>query len=475
MNSDQLVKLYNLLDLEPSATLDQVRQKYRDLVFVWHPDRFTGNSRLQAEAENKFKIINNAYESLIEFYKNDGSRSINNEVSSCGTDNDSNCQVTNGTLYAVYLHNKTGYMNKDGNMVIPVMYNRGPAYYDDVAVVWYGNSILVINKQNQIVYELNSETHNLRYVDNFYVLTDKLINKEAILNNQFELCGTWYDNVGFETYNNMICFENNGKHGLIDINGNEVFPAKYDNVYMNKYYIDLTSDSCKQILRTDNLKLINAPKGMNSITRRIDHHDTIVIYGESGKGLIDLDGNIVIEPGKYSDISPYSCGLARGNLKVSSNSSNTGYDTYYYFINRRGDIAIDLGNGSNVKYGDVGSYFTNDRCNFTKCDKFKFFGAQKYTSGLIDTYGNIANILFSNDDRTIKNMNFSKHDQSYCIVSTITDKNNNSKYGLIKDGMWVIDCKYDSMYVCKGSVYVAKIGDSHIYYDGSGKIIKLKI
>lgn len=474
MNTETLLELYKLLDLDSSATLDQVRQKYRDLVFVWHPDRFTGNSRLQSEAENKFKIINNAYERLIEFYKNNNSGPIYNGGSSCGINNESNCQSTNGTLYAVYLHNKTGYMNVDGDMVIPVMYTRGPEYFDDVAVVWYGNSVLVINGQNQILYELNQEKYNLRYIDNIYVLTDKQISKEAILNNQFELCGTWCDKIGIydRTYNNMAYFENNGKHGLLNLTGDEVFPAKYDNVYINQYYINLKSDCCEQILRTDNLKLINVPKGMDSRTRRIDHHDTIFVYGESGEGLIDLDGNIVIEPGKYSDISPYSCGLARCSLEVNTKD---GKNKLYQFINTSGDIAIELGDWREGKYGEVGYHFTNDMCNFTKCDNFKFFGGQKYTSGLIDTNGNIANILFSNDDRKLSSMNYSRYNNSYCIVTTVTDKINKGKFGLIKDGMWIIDCKYDSMYECKGSVYVSKIGDSHIYYDGNGKIIKLKI
>ncbi len=55
---------YAMLDLDPSASPAEVKQAYRDLVQVWHPDRFAHDSRLQRRAHVKLQAINDAYARL---------------------------------------------------------------------------------------------------------------------------------------------------------------------------------------------------------------------------------------------------------------------------------------------------------------------------------------------------------------------------------------------------------------------------
>ena len=55
----------NILDLVPPVTQEDAKQAYKDLVQVWHPDRFTHNPRLQERAETKLKQLNLAYETLL--------------------------------------------------------------------------------------------------------------------------------------------------------------------------------------------------------------------------------------------------------------------------------------------------------------------------------------------------------------------------------------------------------------------------
>jgi hypothetical protein len=52
------------LGLKPAATPDEIRQAYRDLVKVWHPDRFGNDARLRAKAEEQLKRINAAFHTL---------------------------------------------------------------------------------------------------------------------------------------------------------------------------------------------------------------------------------------------------------------------------------------------------------------------------------------------------------------------------------------------------------------------------
>jgi hypothetical protein len=57
-----------ILGLGGRASRTEIREAYRDLAQVWHPDRFVHNPRLQANAQRKLSEINNAYDLLEEFF-----------------------------------------------------------------------------------------------------------------------------------------------------------------------------------------------------------------------------------------------------------------------------------------------------------------------------------------------------------------------------------------------------------------------
>ncbi|HEY9644457.1 MAG TPA: J domain-containing protein, partial [Coleofasciculaceae cyanobacterium] len=60
-----LERHYRVLGLEPGASLEEVNQAYRDLAFIWHPDRLPkDNPRLQEKAQEKLKELNQAREHL---------------------------------------------------------------------------------------------------------------------------------------------------------------------------------------------------------------------------------------------------------------------------------------------------------------------------------------------------------------------------------------------------------------------------
>lgn len=58
---------YEILGLEVGASLEEINEAYRDLAFVWHPDRLPrDNPRLLAKAAGKLKEINQARDRLKE-------------------------------------------------------------------------------------------------------------------------------------------------------------------------------------------------------------------------------------------------------------------------------------------------------------------------------------------------------------------------------------------------------------------------
>ena len=54
---------YEILGLSIAATLDQVKERFRELALRWHPDK--NDSAIKTEAEKKFVKINLAYETII--------------------------------------------------------------------------------------------------------------------------------------------------------------------------------------------------------------------------------------------------------------------------------------------------------------------------------------------------------------------------------------------------------------------------
>ena len=63
-----LFKNYEILEIKPGASKDEIKTAYRDMCKVWHPDRFSGNPRLQKKADNKLKEINQAYKTLLDYF-----------------------------------------------------------------------------------------------------------------------------------------------------------------------------------------------------------------------------------------------------------------------------------------------------------------------------------------------------------------------------------------------------------------------
>lgn len=55
---------YDILEIEESASPKTIKQAYRQLIQVWHPDRFQSNRELRLRAENKTKQITEAFRNL---------------------------------------------------------------------------------------------------------------------------------------------------------------------------------------------------------------------------------------------------------------------------------------------------------------------------------------------------------------------------------------------------------------------------
>ncbi len=56
---------FKILEIKETDSLDEIKQAYRDLIAIWHPDRYAQNPRLQEKATEKVKELNGAYHYLV--------------------------------------------------------------------------------------------------------------------------------------------------------------------------------------------------------------------------------------------------------------------------------------------------------------------------------------------------------------------------------------------------------------------------
>jgi formylglycine-generating enzyme required for sulfatase activity/curved DNA-binding protein CbpA len=63
-----LKRCYEILEIKPGCTYEEAKLAFRDMVSIWHPDKFSHNSRLKEKAEEKLKDLNAAWEQLQTFF-----------------------------------------------------------------------------------------------------------------------------------------------------------------------------------------------------------------------------------------------------------------------------------------------------------------------------------------------------------------------------------------------------------------------
>ena len=66
----EIKKCYQILELDETASAEDVKRAWRQMAKVWHPDRFPNDESLQQKALEKLKGINAAYESLNDYLAN---------------------------------------------------------------------------------------------------------------------------------------------------------------------------------------------------------------------------------------------------------------------------------------------------------------------------------------------------------------------------------------------------------------------
>jgi DnaJ domain len=63
---DDLRRAYAVLGLQPGAPLPEVKQQFKTLVRRWHPDRYANDPQGKVEANDRLRVINHAYSTILQ-------------------------------------------------------------------------------------------------------------------------------------------------------------------------------------------------------------------------------------------------------------------------------------------------------------------------------------------------------------------------------------------------------------------------
>lgn len=117
-------RLYAVLELVPGASAEDVKAAYIDLVKVWHPDRFHGeSSRLREKAERKLKEINEAYEKL------------RRSAQPGQAEESPGAAKVLVDLFAACFGDRWGFVNREGKLVIPAVFDTAEQFSEGLACV----------------------------------------------------------------------------------------------------------------------------------------------------------------------------------------------------------------------------------------------------------------------------------------------------------------------------------------------------
>ena len=266
-------------------------------------------------------------------------------------------------LAQVELNRKYGYIDKNGNEVIPIKYD---------SVLWdlgVGVALVELNGKWGYIAPSGKKVTPIKY-DHIWAFFEGCGLAQVELNRKYgyidkngnEVIPIKYDSVSWDSGVGLAQVELNGKFGLIDKIGKEVIPIKYDKIWA-------FCEGLASVALNGKWGYID-PNGKEVIAFKYDYaydfSDGLAVVVLNGKcGYIDKSGNTII-PFKYDDARNFSEGLAMVKCKgIFSLKDKWGY------IDKSGKEVIP------IKYDDAKD-FQNGKA------LVKLNGKQ----GIIDKQGN---------------------------------------------------------------------------------------
>lgn len=227
--------------------------------------------------------------------------------------------VSEGDSITVYcdINGKRGFINLNtGNIVIEGHYDRAWNFSDGLAAICQDNKIGFINMEGEEVIPCQYPTsehaiNRLGYAfHNGYATITNSQNECGLINKQGELLvDTIYDCIWSPSECGVRIFQDDSKYGVMDLQGNILVPLQYDNIWCEGERLFVTKNGV--MAQMDKTGKVLKPfcssydfKPMYLATDEYNEHPTgyFKYYVGAYQGIIDSNGKMVI-PAIYHQIN----------------------------------------------------------------------------------------------------------------------------------------------------------------------------
>ncbi len=407
------------------------------------------------------------------FIDKDGNEVIPTQYEDCRDFKEGLAGVSIDTLY--------GFIDRQGKVVIPLIYESVGEFCNGHAKVKKDGKNFIINKSGEVDSTINAEKWNCRIVNKFECTKREYYFQEGLA--QFKKDGKWgfidrreiiiiepkFETVmNFEAGQASVKFD--GKWGVIDKTGKEIISPtfKSHDIFFRENYIRIVSDGKKfGIVNWDGKYVL--PMEYDDIRSDYRVGNKIVCKKDGKKGLCDSDGKIII-PVIYEDLrlegKHYIFGLLDNGKHVVVFNENGVYinEIKGDFISIGQEIII-------IKKNEKMEYY------HLKSNKFYPYNFNSILSFYKDT--GIVSVGQPRIKEFQRHINFKGEfitpsgfiDVTFFSEGLAVVRINN-KYGFINNrGDVVIPVKYDTANVFSEGLALVRLNGKYGFIDKSGKMI----
>lgn len=344
---------------------------------------------------------------------------------------------------------KYGVINMLGKEVIPVEYKeiKVDEYYEKDSAYRYSGYIVGTETDNGTMYKYINYNNKQQSKDEYqdiqrvvdyenkdeYYLIFKKDNKYGVIKNENIVINNEYDNIEYDSFNQLFTVKKDGKYGVLKSNGETLISCLYDEIDIEGIYIYSLKGEEQIIFDTTGAKIEN-PK-YKSVYNVEDTNYKITINNENKYGVVDENNNEIIKNEYY-----YIGYLGNNYFVVSGQNGKNG------IMNNEGKVVLE------VKYDTIEKLEKSDIIEATELNTNTIILFNKE----IKQIANISNSTLYERENFVKL--YSNNEQKYFDSEGNEKENkeilNNKLFADVKNGKWgfidsngnvIVDYIYDNV------------------------------
>lgn len=344
---------------------------------------------------------------------------------------------------------KYGVINMLGKVVIPVEYKeiKVDEYYEKDSAYRYSGYIVGTETDNGTMYKYINYNNKQQSKDEYqdiqrvvdyenkdeYYLIFKKDNKYGVIKNENIVINNEYDNIEYDSFNQLFTVKKDGKYGVLKSNGETLISCLYDEIDIEGIYIYSLKGEEQIIFDTTGAKIEN-PK-YKSVYNVEDTNYKITMNNENKYGVVDENNNEIIKNEYY-----YIGYLGNNYFVVSGQNGKNG------IMNNEGKVVLE------VKYDTIEKLEKSDIIEATELNTNTIILFNKE----IKQIANISNSTLYEGENFVKL--YSNNEQKYFDSEGNEKENkeilNNKLFADVKNGKWgfidsngnvIVDYIYDNV------------------------------